>query len=72
MAPTLSPEIILLDISMPLLNRIEAARQLKKTVPHAKIVFLSMYADPAYVIEAFKVGGCGYRLRAVVLRTGER
>jgi DNA-binding NarL/FixJ family response regulator len=62
-APKLDPEIILLDISMPLLNGIEAARQLKKTMPRAKIVFLSMHADPEYVTEAFKAGGCGYLLK---------
>jgi DNA-binding NarL/FixJ family response regulator len=62
-APKLSPEIILLDISMPLLNGIEAARQLKKSVPRSKIVFLSMHSDPEYVTEAFKAGGCGYLLK---------
>jgi DNA-binding NarL/FixJ family response regulator len=62
-APKLDPEIILVDISMPLLNGIEAARQLKKTVPRSKIVFLSMHADPEYVTEAFKAGGCGYLLK---------
>jgi DNA-binding NarL/FixJ family response regulator len=62
-APKLDPEIILVDISMPLLNGIEAARQLKKTVPRSKIVFLSMHADPEYVTEAFKAGGCGYLVK---------
>jgi DNA-binding NarL/FixJ family response regulator len=62
-APKVRPDIILVDISMPLLNGIEAARQLAKTVPRSKIVFLSMHSDPEFVVEAFKVGGRGYLLK---------
>lgn len=59
----LRPDVVLLDISMPLLNGIDAARQIRKSVPSAKIVFLSMHADPAYVSEAFRAGGSGYLLK---------
>jgi DNA-binding NarL/FixJ family response regulator len=62
-AQKLRPDVILLDISMPLLNGIEAARQLKKLVPDTKLVFLTMHADPAYVTEAFRVGASGYLLK---------
>lgn len=62
-AAKLEPDVILVDISMPLLNGIDAARQLRKSVPDAKIVFLSMHADAAYVSEAFRAGGAGYLLK---------
>jgi DNA-binding NarL/FixJ family response regulator len=62
-APRLQPDVILVDITMPLLNGIDAARQLKKSMPQAKIVFLSMHADREYVLEAFRAGGCGYLLK---------
>lgn len=49
---------------MPLVNGIDAARQLKKTLPRAKIVFLSMHADSEYVSEAFAAGASGYPLKS--------
>ncbi len=62
-AARLRPQVIVLDISMPLLNGIDAARQLRKAVPDAKIVFLTMHADPMYVTEAFRAGGSAYLLK---------
>lgn len=62
-AGTLKPDIILLDISMPVLNGIDAARQLKKILPSAKLIFLTMHADPDYVTEAFRTGAVGYLLK---------
>ena len=59
----LRPDIILLDISMPLLNGLDAARRLRKEVPRSKIVFLSMHSDPEFVVEAFKAGARGYLLK---------
>ena len=59
-AEQLKPDLILLDISMPLLNGLDAARQLKKLQPDAKLLFLTMHASPQYATEAFKVGGNGY------------
>jgi len=59
----LKPDVIMMDISMPLLNGIEAARQLKKIVPQTKIIFLTMHGDVAYVKEAFKVGASGYLIK---------
>ncbi|HSB13083.1 MAG TPA: response regulator transcription factor, partial [Bryobacteraceae bacterium] len=55
-AQQLRPDVILLDISMPLLNGVEAARRLRKTVPGAKLIFVTMHADPTYVAEALRVG----------------
>ena len=62
-ATRLKPHVVLLDISMPLLNGIDATRQLKKSLPDVKIIFVTMHADPAYLNEAFKAGGSGYLLK---------
>lgn len=62
-AATLRPELVLLDISMPLLNGIDAARRLKQQHPEIKIIFVTMHADRAYVNEAFKAGASGYLLK---------
>jgi DNA-binding NarL/FixJ family response regulator len=57
------PDVILLDISMPLLNGIDAAVQLQKTSPFAKLIFVTMHADADYVTEAFRSGASGYLLK---------
>jgi DNA-binding NarL/FixJ family response regulator len=62
-AVRLKPDIILLDISMPLLNGVEAARKLRKTVPDSKLIFVTMHADATYVTGAFRAGASGYVLK---------
>ena len=62
-AQKLRPDVILLDISMPLLNGLDAARQLTKLVPESKLVFLTMHAAPTYATEAFKAGASGYLIK---------
>lgn len=62
-AQRLKPDVVLLDISMPLLNGVEAARRLRKDVPGAKLIFVTMHNDPAYVAEALRVGASGYVLK---------
>lgn len=62
-APRLLPDVILLDLSMPLLNGIDAAYQLKRLVPETKLLFLSMHGDATYVTEAFRAGAAGYVLK---------
>jgi DNA-binding NarL/FixJ family response regulator len=62
-AKALKPDVILLDISMPVLNGIDAAHQLKKILPSAKLIFLTMHADADYVTEAFRAGAAGYLLK---------
>lgn len=57
------PDLILLDISMPLLNGLDAGRQLKRLQPDVKLLFLTMHASPQYATEAFKAGGSGYLLK---------
>lgn len=62
-AQKLRPDLILLDISMPLLNGLEAARQLTKLVPESKLIFLTMHASATYATEAFQAGASGYLLK---------
>ena len=62
-AEQLKPDVILLDISMPVLNGIDAARQLRKIIPSAKLVFVTMHGDTDYVTEAFRAGASGYLLK---------
>jgi DNA-binding NarL/FixJ family response regulator len=59
-AERLRPDVIVLDIGMPDMNGIEAARRLNKLVPESKIVFVTQQLDPAYVHAAFAAGGLGY------------
>jgi len=56
----LQPDVVLLDIAMPLLNGIEVARQLKVRHPHTKIIFVTMQLNRDYIREAFEAGGSGY------------
>jgi DNA-binding NarL/FixJ family response regulator len=62
-ASRLKPEVIVLDISLPSLNGIDAARQIKKEQPEAKILFLTMHANLAYLKEALVAGATGYLLK---------
>jgi len=62
-AQKLRPDLILLDISMPLLNGLEATRQLTKLVPESKVIILTMHASPIYATEAFQAGASGYLLK---------
>jgi DNA-binding NarL/FixJ family response regulator len=57
------PDLILLDISMPGLNGIEAARRLKKSNPDAKLIILTMHGDLSFVSAAFDAGASGYVLK---------
>ncbi|MCC6140180.1 MAG: response regulator transcription factor [Nitrospira sp.] len=57
------PEIVILDISMPVMNGIEAARALQSQFPSMKLVFVTMHADPAYIRAAFQAGASGYVLK---------
>ena len=59
----LRPDLIILDVSMPLLNGIEAARQIKNAWPEARFLFLSMHSNPAYLRDALDAGGLGYLLK---------
>jgi DNA-binding NarL/FixJ family response regulator len=60
----LRPDLTILDVGMPLLNGIDAARQIKKEWPRAKLLFLSMHSSKVYVREAIEAGGLGYVLKS--------
>lgn len=63
-AQKLKPDVIVADISMPLLNGLDAARQLKREGSTAKIVFLTMHVDAQLAAEAFRAGASGYLLKS--------
>ena len=64
LAALLCPDVVVLDISMPVLNGIEAAEQLRESRHPSKVVFLSMQADPEFVEAAFAAGALGYVLKS--------
>jgi len=63
LAEQLSPEVVVMDIAMPNLNGIEAARQIMVANPGIAIVILSMHSDESYVIRALKAGARAYLLK---------
>jgi len=63
-AKELQPDIIISDITMPLLNGIEAARHIRKSNPDVKIIFLTMHPDVTFATEALTAGGNGYVLKS--------
>ncbi len=63
-AERLKPDLVILDISMPLLNGFEAAKQIKKSLPHTKLIFLSQHLNPAYLKQALRLGASGYVLKS--------
>jgi DNA-binding NarL/FixJ family response regulator len=60
----LKPDLIILDITMPLLNGIDAAIQIKKSLPAAKLLFVTMHDNPAYLEAALNAGATGYVLKS--------
>lgn len=66
LARTLNPDIAVLDLSMPLLNGIDVARELRRLAPGTKAILLTMYPDRAYVLRALKAGAKGYVLKTQV------
>lgn len=63
-APTLQPDVIVVDISMPLLNGMEAARRLKQSLPTVKLVFLTMNQDVTLAAEAFNLGASAFVVKS--------
>lgn len=60
----LQPDLIVLDITMPLLNGIDAAVHIRKNLPGMKLLFLTMHVNPAYLEAALNAGGTGYVLKS--------
>jgi DNA-binding NarL/FixJ family response regulator len=59
----LKPNVVVADVSMPLLNGIDAARQIRKAEPKLKIIFLTMHSDPIYAAQALDAGASGYLVK---------
>lgn len=59
----LRPDVVVLDLAMPLLNGLDAARQLKKMQPHIKLIFLTMNTDSDIAAEALRAGASAYLLK---------
>ena len=60
----LQPDVVLLDIGLPNLNGLEAARQIRKVAPHSRIIFLTSHNDPDLVDEALRIGASGFVIKA--------
>jgi two-component system response regulator NreC len=60
----LKPDIVLMDIAMPMLNGIEATRQIRKICPQTKVIILSMHSHARYISELFSLGASGYLLKS--------
>lgn len=67
-AQRLEPDFIFLDIGLPGLNGIQAARQIRNAVPTAKIIFVTNEGSPEVVQEALELGACGYILKVHAAR----
>jgi len=62
-AQDLRPDVIVLDVTMPLLNGLDAARAIKKVEPSIKLVFVTVNEDPDVAAQAFRAGGSAYLLK---------
>src|SRR5260370_12874828 len=62
-AEKLRPDVIVTDISMPLLNGLDAIQQIRKRQPDAKVIVLTMHGDTQLAVDAFRKGSSGYLLK---------
>jgi two-component system response regulator NreC len=63
LARTLNPDIVVLDLSMPLLNGLDTAREIRRLSTEIKTILLTMHTDKGYVLQALKAGAKGYVLK---------
>ena len=63
LAADLQPDVVVLDIGMPQLNGLEAARQITRRVPSARVLILSMHADEVHITKAVEAGASGYLVK---------
>ena len=62
-AQKLRPDVVVVDIAMPMLNGLDAARKLKRLMPAVKVIFLTVNEDPDLAAEAFRSGGSAFLLK---------
>jgi DNA-binding NarL/FixJ family response regulator len=63
LAQSLRPDVAVLDLSMPLLNGLDTAHELRRVAPETKTILLTMYTDRSYVLQALRAGTKGYLLK---------
>ena len=63
-APSLTPNVIVLDIAMPIMNGLNAGQQLKRLMPTVKLIYLTMNHDPDIASEAFRLGASAFLLKS--------
>jgi len=59
----LKPDIVLMDIAMPIINGVEATKQIKASVPQTRVLVLTAYDNPEFVTAAIEAGAAGYLLK---------
>ncbi|HKY72506.1 MAG TPA: response regulator transcription factor [Nitrospira sp.] len=62
-ARRLQPDLVLMDVAMPVLNGLQAGQRLREHLPNVKLLYVSMYGDTPYVEEALRIGASGYVLK---------
>ena len=64
-ARLLKPDVILMDIGMPLMDGLEATRQLQATLPEIRVLMLTMHNEPEYIMQVMRAGAAGYVLKDI-------
>ena len=63
-APALEPDVVVLDVGMPIMNGLIAGQRLKQLLPRVKLIYLTMNQDPDVAAEAFRLGASGYLIKS--------
>ncbi|NJL54552.1 response regulator transcription factor [bacterium] len=63
MIPHTDPQVVLMDMKMPIMNGIEATREIKRLYPHIKVIVLTTYSDDEWVLDAIRSGADGFLLK---------